>query len=170
MKYLATLLLTLAFFCPQDALAADPLKNLGEIIKKNVTIKASGSALMNVTFNHENHMGKGFGCANCHHEKLAGKSYVPCANDACHSAPGPRERGAMSMFMAFHARGSDRSCYGCHSKLSAENPEKYPSLQGCRPCHMSPQARQEALSAGRHISIPPSSSSPLCSIMPCPAS
>ena len=149
MKYLATLLFAMLCLWANDAQAADPLKNLGQLIKKPMTIKASSSERMNVVFEHKYHQGKGFGCATCHHEKLDGNSYVSCANDACHSEPGPRERDTMSMFMAFHSGDTDRSCYGCHTKLAAENPDKYKKFDGCRPCHMSPQARQTVAAAGR---------------------
>ena len=46
----------------------------------------------------------------------------------------------MSLFMAYHSPDTDRSCYGCHRKLAG----KYPNFKGCRPCHMSPQAREAA--------------------------
>lgn len=147
MKYIATLLFALVCFWTGDAQAADPLKNLGELIKKPIVIKASSSNKMDVTFNHKSHMGKGFNCATCHHERLDENAYASCTNDACHSEPGARARDTMSMFMAFHAGDTDRSCYGCHTKLAAENPDKYADFAGCRPCHMSPQARKEVAAA-----------------------
>lgn len=139
MKYLATLLLALAVFCPGRALASE-LPKIGEIIKAPMTTKASGSPLMNVVFTHKTHMGKGFGCATCHHDRSQGSSYVSCTSEDCHSIPGARERDTMSMFMAFHAGDTNRSCYGCHTQLVDRNPAKYAEkFRGCRPCHTGPQ-------------------------------
>ncbi len=65
---------------------------------------------------------------------------MPCTNEDCHSIKGARERDPMSMVMAYHDPGSDRSCYGCHKKEAARHPE----FRGCRPCHISPMARAAA--------------------------
>lgn len=138
MKHFATLLFALTCLLAGNVQAAEPLKNLGEILKQPIVIKASTLNYMDVTFNHKSHMGNGFGCTTCHHERLDGSSYASCASDSCHSEPGPRERDTMSMFMAYHAGDTDRSCYGCHTKLAAENPDKYAQFNGCRPCHVSP--------------------------------
>ena len=125
MKQVATVLLAmLAVFWVYDAQASE-LRKLGEIIKQPMTIEGGSSQLMNVTFTHKTHMGKGFGCATCHHEKSLGSSFVSCRDESCHATPGARERDTMSMFMAFHSGDTDRSCYGCHSKLANEEPDKY---------------------------------------------
>lgn len=150
MKQLATLLFALlAVFWVHDAQASE-LKRLGEIIKQPRTIEGGTSSRMNVTFTHQSHMGKGFGCANCHHEKSLGSAYVSCRDESCHAAPGARERDTMSMFMAFHAGDTTRSCYGCHTRLAEDEPDKYGvKFQNCRPCHISPQAQAEMAASGK---------------------
>lgn len=144
MKYLALLMLVLAAIWVPAALADSPLERLGETIKTPIEIEGSSSPRFNVTFLHETHKGKGFGCAHCHHDRSEGSSFVSCRDENCHATPGPRERDIDSMFMAFHSSETDRSCYGCHTKLANENPEKYPSFKNCQPCHMSPQSRAAA--------------------------
>lgn len=144
MKYLATLLFALAFLCAPDAQAGE-LKRIGTLIKSPMVIAGGTSERMSVTFTHDSHMGKGFGCATCHHEKSLGSAFVSCRDESCHATPGARERDTMSMFMAFHSTDTDRSCYGCHTKLAYEEPDKYgDKFQNCRPCHISPQAKAAA--------------------------
>ena len=113
---------------------AQEMRNMAQQILKPITIKASESEKMNVTFNHASH--KGISCMTCHHKKpeTSDSRYTPCAN--CHTRPGAKERHHMSTFMAFHAKDSKSSCFGCHSKKRAEQPEKYASkFSGCYPCH-----------------------------------
>lgn len=144
MKYLATLLLALAFFLPQEAQASE-LRRIGEIIRRPLVVDSSTSPRLNVTFSHKDHMGKGFGCATCHHERSLGSAFVSCREEGCHATPGPRERDTMSTFMAFHSPDTNRSCLGCHSQLRAEQPEKYGiTFRNCRPCHYRPQVEASA--------------------------
>ena len=92
-------------------------------------------------FPHTAH--KGINCMHCHHEMSGDNRYVACTE--CHATPGARERDSMSMFMAFHSKNGDRSCYGCHSQKAQENPAKYGAkFKGCRPCHMAASARDAA--------------------------
>lgn len=103
--------------------------------KQPIELNDGTSKLMHVTFNHTTH--KGIKCASCHHEGLPENRYASCTNEMCHSLKGARERDPMSLFMAYHSP-DERSCYGCHKKEAANHPE----FRGCRPCHMSPQARE----------------------------
>lgn len=143
MKYLTALLLTLAFLWAGDAQAREVSKGIMKIIKNPMEIKGGESSRMNVMFRHQSHQGKGIACKHCHHESSSDTAYSSCTQE-CHATPGARERDTMSMFMAFHARETDRSCYGCHTQLAEKDPKKYSSFKGCRPCHMSPQARETA--------------------------
>lgn len=147
MKYLVICLFAFSLFWAYGAQASAPLVKLGDKIKAPIEIEGGTSPLMTVVFEHKNHTGKGFSCTQCHHIRVNNYAYTTCRSEGCHETPGARDTDTMSMFAAFHSRETDRSCYGCHSKLSAENPDKYPSFQGCRPCHMSPQARAEAAAA-----------------------
>ena len=139
MRYLTTLLVVLAFVCVGAAQAGEPTKST---IKNNpIVIEGGTSPRMTVVFSHKTHRDKGFSCKTCHHESSADIPYSSCREE-CHSTPGARERDSMSMFMAFHAKGTDRSCYGCHTMLAEKAPGAYPSFKGCRPCHSS-KAREE---------------------------
>ena len=139
MKTLVITLFALTLLCAGGAQARS-VKEMSEVIKKPIEIEASGSKRMNVMFPHTAH--KGISCFHCHHEEGSDGRYVACTE--CHATPGARERDPMSMFMAFHSKNGDRSCLGCHKKLAAENPGKFPQFKGCRPCHMSPAAREAA--------------------------
>lgn len=106
-------------------------------IKGPILMDYGASKRFAVTFNHSSH--KNVKCRICHHMNDAeGKRFVDCTIEPCHSQPGARLRNPESMFMAYHAPGTERSCYGCHYMNRASHPE----FRGCRPCHMSPQARQ----------------------------
>lgn len=107
-------------------------------IRGPIEMNYGASPRMYVVFNHNTH--KDVKCRICHHIATdKGKRFVNCTIEECHSVAGARQRDPLSMFMAYHARGTDRSCYGCHKMEAASHPE----FKGCRPCHMSPMARQE---------------------------
>lgn len=108
------------------ALAKTNLKNLDQPIE----LDAGESKRMYVTFNHSTH--KDIACRTCHHMGLPGNRYAPCTNPECHALTSPSERNVMSVYMAYHAPGTDRSCAGCHASLAS----KYPQFKGCKPCHM----------------------------------
>ena len=144
MRYLATLLVILAFVWVGEAQADKP-KGMGAIKNNPILIEGGSSARMSVVFSHRAHMDKGFSCKTCHHESSSNTPYSSC-REACHSTPGASERDPMSMYMAFHAKGTNRSCLGCHSMLAARDPAAYPSFKGCRPCHSAEgRAAAEAL-------------------------
>ena len=141
MKYLVISLFALTLFVAGTALAADA-GDAAKAPKKAIELKHGTSKRMHVMFNHTTH--KDVACDQCHHDTPDPKKpFVSCTNADCHATPGPRERDTMSMFVAYHAKDTDRSCYGCHKKLAAENPQ----FSGCRPCHMSAQAKKEAAAA-----------------------
>lgn len=130
--------LALVFCCGLARADNSPnLKNLNKPIELN----AGESPRMYVVFNHSTH--KSVKCRTCHHEGLPGNRYAACTNEECHSLKGASERDPMSVFMAYHAPDTDRSCYGCHKSLAG----KYPNFKGCRPCHMTPQGKVAAQQA-----------------------
>ena len=140
MKYVTLLLLALSLVCAGAAQARD-IKEMSQVIKKPIEIPGGTSPRMSVMFPHTAH--KGINCMHCHHEVGSDSRYVACTE--CHATPGARERDPMSMFMAFHSKNGDRSCYGCHSQKAQENPAKYGAkFKGCRPCHMAASARDAA--------------------------
>lgn len=105
-------------------------------IREPILLDYGASPRLAVEFNHDAH--KSVKCRTCHHIKDAeGKRFVKCTREDCHSLKGSRQRDPMSEFMAYHARGTDKSCYGCHQMERA----KYPSFRGCQPCHMGPMTR-----------------------------
>ncbi len=116
-------------------------RKVADVLKNPIEMNDGSSPRMAVTFNHSSH--KGINCRLCHHmETSEGDLFVPCTNEECHATPGARERDTMSLFMAYHDKNTDRSCYGCHKKEAAARPQF--KGKGCRPCHMSPQARVAA--------------------------
>lgn len=135
-----TRLITLLAFCvfvigAGVAQAADA-GNL-KAIRKPIDMTYGASPRLAVVFNHSSH--KNVKCRTCHHMANAeGKRFVNCTTNGCHSIPGARQRSPESMFMAYHARGTDRSCYGCHKMEAATHPQ----FVGCRPCHMNMMNRQ----------------------------
>ena len=144
MKYVSLLLFTLTVVMWGVAAQARDIREMSQIIRQPIVIKGGASERMNVTFPHSAH--RGVNCMQCHHEVGEEGRYVPCTE--CHSTPGPRERDPMSMFMAFHAKDSSRSCVGCHTRMVEKAPAKYEAtFKGCRPCHMSPRAREAAKAA-----------------------
>jgi hypothetical protein len=75
-------------------------------------IKASKAL---VQFSHARHGAADVQCATCHHT-WDGKSDVQsCAAPGCHDQPG--KKGETAFYAAFHAKGTDRSCVGCHKPL-----------------------------------------------------
>ena len=140
MRYLTLFLVALLFAGAAVAQSAEPRK--GSPKNYPILIEGGESSRMSVVFSHKTHKGKGFTCKQCHHESSSSTPYSSCTED-CHATPGARERDPMSMFMAFHSKESDRSCYGCHNMLAEKHPGAYPSFKGCRPCH-STQARLDA--------------------------
>lgn len=105
-------------------------------IRKPILLDYGASPRLAVVFNHSTH--KSVKCRTCHHIADAeGQRFVKCTREECHSLKGSRQRDPMSAFMAYHARGMDRSCYGCHQKER----KQYPSFRGCKPCHMGPITR-----------------------------
>ena len=141
MRYLLIGLFAITILATAPALAKDGEKISGPLkaLRNPIDLNYGVSPRMAVIFNHSTH--KDIRCVLCHHiEDAEGKLYVPCTNEDCHSIKGARERDPMSMFMAYHDPGSDRSCYGCHKKEAA----RHPDFRGCRPCHISPMARAAA--------------------------
>lgn len=105
-------------------------------IRGPITLDYGASPRLAVVFNHDTH--KSVKCRTCHHmADEEGKRFVKCTREECHSLKGSRERDPMSAFMAYHARDTDRSCYGCHLAERA----RHPSFKGCQPCHMGPFSR-----------------------------
>ena len=103
---------------------------------KPIQLKSSASNKMWVTFNHSSH--EGMDCEVCHHATPsdAETPYVSCgASEECHNIKGSKERDVQSLFWAYHTKSVEHSCYGCHHTMVN---------QGCRPCHMSQQAREAA--------------------------
>ncbi len=128
---LVLLAFALLLYAPAQA---QEMRNLAQQILKPITIKATESPKMNVLFEHSSH--KAFSCVTCHHKKpeTSDSRYIPCSN--CHTKPGAKERHYLGTFMAFHSKKSMTSCFGCHSKMRAEQPEKYAAkFSGCYPCH-----------------------------------
>lgn len=123
------ILMTIAFLlCAQVALAGNLLS-----IREPILLDYGASPRLAVVFNHNTH--KEVKCRTCHHIVDAqGQRFVKCTREECHSLKGARQRDPMSEFMAYHARDTDRSCYGCHQQERAT----HPSFKGCQPCHMGP--------------------------------
>lgn len=138
MKYLVISLCALTVIVAGAALAADA-GDTPKAPKKPLALQHGTSKRMHVMFNHASH--KDVPCAQCHHDTPdPAKPYVSCTSNDCHVTPGPRERDTMSMFVAYHAKDTDRSCYGCHKQVAKD----HPGFSGCRPCHMNPQAGKGA--------------------------
>ena len=128
-----------------NAAQAKELRELTQEIKKPMTIQGGKSEKMSVVFNHTSHTG--IACLLCHHKREGENRFVPCVT--CHTEPGARARDAKSMFMAYHSRSeADRSCYACHTQRAVKAPERYGTFfTGCRPCHMTPTAKESSASA-----------------------
>ncbi len=136
MRLFCLMLCALTLLWSAPAAARPNLKNLG----KPIELDSGTAKRMYVIFNHSSH--KSVACRTCHHMGLPGNRYAACTNPECHSLPGPAERKPMSVYMAYHAPDTNRSCYGCHKPLAG----KYPGFHGCSPCHLTPTGRamQEA--------------------------
>lgn len=135
MKHVTALLLAMAFFCTGAAQASEAKDRVARM-HEPITIQGD-SKRMAVVFNHSSHKAKGITCIHCHHESPVNMPFVSCSDENCHATPGARERDTMSMYMAYHAKDTDRSCVGCHTQLAAQSPKSYPGFKGCRPCHSS---------------------------------
>ena len=110
-------------------------RNLASI-QEPILLDYGASPRLSVVFNHGTHTT--VKCRTCHHiVDEQGKRYVKCTQEDCHSIKGSRSRDPMSAFMAYHEKGTDRSCYGCHMEIRAS----HPSFKGCQPCHMGPITR-----------------------------
>lgn len=106
------------------------LKAIDKVFREPVILSSPESPAMHVAFRHTDH--KGMRCAVCHHKVTpADERYTSCGADAaCHSISG-RSVEAKSLFMAYHDRDSERSCYGCHFKEKA----RFNAVKGCTTCH-----------------------------------
>ena len=135
MHYLCAMLCALSLLFGANAMASQERPNLKNL-DKSILLDSGSSKRMYVKFNHSSH--KSVACRTCHHEGLPGNRYASCTNQECHSIQGARERDTMSVYMAYHAPDTDRSCYGCHKSLAG----KYPNFKGCRPCHESGTGRR----------------------------
>lgn len=128
MRVLLFVVCALLLAGPVLADAARPnLKNLSQPI----LIAKGPSKRMYVTFNHSTH--REITCRNCHHTGLPGNRYASCNNAECHAIVAPNSREVLSVYMAYHAPDTQRSCFGCHKPLAG----KYPGFKGCSPCHTS---------------------------------
>lgn len=127
------------------AQATDPVQEIGKRMKDPIVLESGISPLLNVTFNHNTH--RSVPCRTCHHEEGSTGYYVSCTE--CHQITDPRSDAPESTFQAFHAKGTDRSCYGCHTQMAEARPQDLPHFTNCRPCHMSEQARAAAREAAR---------------------
>lgn len=134
MRHLCAVICTIALVLVCGLAWADKTPNLKNLANP-IELNAGESPRMHVIFNHSTH--KSVKCRTCHHEGLPGNRYASCTNEECHSLKGASERDPMSVYMAYHAPDTNRSCYGCHKRLA----DKYPAFKGCRPCHMTPQGR-----------------------------
>lgn len=136
MKKLCTCIFAaLAIFSALPAMAAETSPGALKVLREPILLDYQTLPLLSVTFNHSTH--KAFSCVLCHHKVTPeGALYAPCTTSGCHNVPGARERAEDSMFMAYHAAPSQRSCYGCHVRQAATHPE----FIGCRPCHYRPLA------------------------------
>lgn len=128
MKYIAAAVILASALGAGQAFAEEGPARKG-VLKTPIELRSGASDHMHVIFRHTSH--KGVKCAFCHHASPSDKPYVSCTTEECHSLKGARERDTMSVFMAYHSRESERSCYSCHKARSAEHPE----FTGCRPCH-----------------------------------
>ncbi|HIW01601.1 MAG TPA: cytochrome c3 family protein [Candidatus Desulfovibrio intestinipullorum] len=125
--------------------ATDPVKEIAQGMRKPIVLKSGVSPLLNVTFNHRTHMN--VPCRTCHHAEGSTGYYVSC--NECHQIEDARSTEVESRFQAFHAKGTDRSCYGCHTRMAEARPQDFPHFTNCRPCHMSDEARAAARAAAR---------------------
>ena len=130
-------LLALTFLLASPAQA----KNIQELIlstKQPITLQASKSHHLDVVFNHSSH--QGVNCFTCHHMSSADKGrYVSCSE--CHTIKG-KSKDANSLFMAFHAKNSQHSCFSCHKEKAQQKPARYgKAFYNCRPCHLPPAQR-----------------------------
>lgn len=148
-----TCMLAAAVFCEVRATdaatatteAEQGLREAAKGMRKPIVLESTVSPLLNVTFNHRTHMS--VPCQTCHHAEGSAGKFTPCRE--CHDQPGPRNQDVDSQFQAFHAKNSDRSCYGCHTKMAEANPKAFPHFTNCRPCHMSDAARDKARAEAR---------------------
>ena len=120
-------MLLASLLCVDSAQSRPNLKNMASPL----LLDAGPSKRMFVSFQHSTH--KDIACRNCHHEGLPGNRYAPCTSPECHAIAAPSSREPLSVYMAYHAPDTQRSCFGCHKPLAG----KYPGFKGCRPCHSS---------------------------------
>jgi hypothetical protein len=95
-----------------------------------------------VPFDHKYHEAKSETCVSCHHAAL-----TSCA-EKCHTVPGAKEGGFVTLEAAMHKVDATQSCAGCHATL-----QKKPECAGCHnsmkkgvgdksqcgSCHVTPQ-------------------------------
>jgi hypothetical protein len=82
-----------------------------------------------VAFSHDRH--GAIECGTCHHTWDGSGPVARCSAPGCHDQPG--KQGAMTFYNAYHAKGMDRSCMGCH-KLTAK--QGRPAPVACNACHV----------------------------------
>ena len=105
------------------------MKAIVRVFHEPITITASEDPAMTVTFRHSDH--KGPSCVLCHHKVTAnGERLTSCSAPGCHVLPG-KSSDPTSLFQAFHSKGSERSCYGCHLEKRA----RFDGVKGCTTCH-----------------------------------
>lgn len=83
-----------------------------------------------VAFSHTGHAA--LDCQACHHKWDGASPVQGCATDGCHTDVAAK-KGDDSFYMAFHDRGSETSCVGCHFALKKAGSPTGPV--SCNDCH-----------------------------------
>ncbi len=126
-------------------------------------LQAKGAKSNLVGFDHEAHEQQAASCSTCHHERL-----TKCSE--CHTLAGSAEGDMVTLEEAYHRRGTEHSCVGCHEKQTQvkdcagchDSMAVPPSAGSCVRCHNGPPAGTQPLPAFAypsvdHGSLPPAS-------------
>lgn len=128
-----------------QALAAiKPLDNVPRLMRGQpdmTWVRTDGATVPIVPFNHEAHEGVTSSCSSCHHQTLR-------ACKDCHTIPGKREGGFVTLERAYHHPTSTHSCVGCHDGRTKDAGcagchdaiAEGPGDASCRRCHSGPPA------------------------------
>lgn len=135
MQYAFLFVIAAMLAMAQPGYAAEKRPNLMNL-DKSIELNAGESKRMYVSFNHSSHTQ--VACRICHHTGLKGNRYASCTSPQCHAQTAPSSREPLSVYMAYHAQNTNRSCFGCHKPLAG----KYPGFKGCSPCHLGESARK----------------------------
>ena len=103
------------------------------LIAQPMQMDHTANTKRHVTLSHTAH--QQIDCVFCHHKPVDGNAFVSCTVSGCHDNFDRKDKSEHSYYQAIHRRNSEKSCRGCHKKMSQTSEALKEKFRGCSPCH-----------------------------------